>query len=88
LLGVLFSGPYIREWPLRTSVFVTLGFAAGGLILGYLAEVIAKATMADGATGSFGGDSAGRFGNDQGGADDWGDDGGSGADGGGGGNVS
>jgi hypothetical protein len=54
LLGVLYSGPHIHEWSLRSVAFVTLGFAIGGLVLGYLAEVISKATMAEGATGGVG----------------------------------
>jgi hypothetical protein len=87
LLGVLYSGPHIHDWSLRNIAFITLGFAIGGLVLGYLAEVISKATMADGATGGVG--YGQRHATGDGIADDHQDDGGSGdagaGDGGGGG---
>ena len=54
LLGALYSGPNLREWGFGTSLAVTLGFAVGGLVLGYIGEIAAKASMADAARGSFG----------------------------------
>jgi hypothetical protein len=56
LIGAVFSGPHIREWELGTSLLVTLGFAGSGLLLGYIAEIVAKTSLTDGgASGGFGG---------------------------------
>lgn len=53
LVGFIYSGPHIGDWSMGNIILATLGFAGGGLLLGYLAEVVAKATMAEGATGGF-----------------------------------
>jgi hypothetical protein len=88
LLGVVYSGPHIRDWELGATLLVTLGFAVGGLLLGYIAEVAAKASMADGGTGGGFGGRHGVGSDAQDSSDDHGDSGGAGADGGGGGTAS
>jgi hypothetical protein len=82
LLGVLYSGPHINDWSPSSIGFVTLGFAVGGLLLGYLSEFITKATMAEGATGAFGPNGERQFSTD--GIVDDHHDSGAGIDGGGG----
>ena len=66
LLGVMMSGPHLREWPAWQSLSVILGGAGLGSFTGYLALAIVMGSLAGGSVGgtSIGGgeSSQGRIG--------------------------
>ena len=79
LLGVMVSGPHLREWPAWQSLSAILGGAGLGSITGYLALAIVMGSLAGGSVGgtSIGGSESSHTS----------DSGGSGGDGGSGGGA-
>jgi hypothetical protein len=77
LLGVMVSGPHVREWPAWQSLSVILGGAGLGSLIGYLALAIGMGSLAGGGVGGSIGsgesghasDSGGNSGGDGGGSD-------------------
>jgi hypothetical protein len=79
LVGIMISGPHLREWQAWQSLLVIFGGGVLGSFVGYVALSVVMGSFAAGSGGGFGGGGTGAGGGHS--AGDSGGDGGGGGDG-------